>query len=219
MAHEPVQHIARVLPHRFHEHERRVVSHPRVPERREPAYRHAGADDDRRQPDRFERRCAEPLGNETAEEQTEHDRLKAQRREERRKRKEERRAAQRRGRSGVRTKFLIESLRSEMVLLQQLNAKLRRIVAVRLPGQSEEIFRYACRPDPVVVQGSAESLADSFPGLDVDSLGEEEDEDSSDDNDDGADKCGNAKEDSTEEQGSGTVDRDFTGDATSGGDD
>ena len=46
--------------------------------------------------------------------------------------------------SGVRTKFIVESLRMEMITLQRQNAKLRRIVAMRLPGRSDVIFKDCC---------------------------------------------------------------------------
>ena len=46
--------------------------------------------------------------------------------------------------SGVRTKFIVESLRMEMITLQRQNAKLRRIVAMRLPDRSDVIFKDCC---------------------------------------------------------------------------
>eukprot|EP00561_Arcocellulus_cornucervis_P006998 CAMPEP_0185817880 /NCGR_PEP_ID=MMETSP1322-20130828/19795_1 /TAXON_ID=265543 /ORGANISM="Minutocellus polymorphus, Strain RCC2270" /LENGTH=222 /DNA_ID=CAMNT_0028514953 /DNA_START=225 /DNA_END=893 /DNA_ORIENTATION=+ len=46
--------------------------------------------------------------------------------------------------SGVRLKFIVESLRMEMIHLQQQNAKLRRIVAMRLPDRSDDIFDACC---------------------------------------------------------------------------
>lgn len=46
--------------------------------------------------------------------------------------------------SGVRTKFIVESLRMEMITLQRQNAKLRRIVAMRLPDRSDVIFEDCC---------------------------------------------------------------------------
>ena len=74
-------------------------------------------------------------------------------------------------RSGVRTKFLIESLRWEMILTQQENVKLRKVVAMRLPEHADTILRDCCRPPP-----SYDWLAHSFTDFGVHDDEEEEEE-------------------------------------------
>ena len=60
--------------------------------------------------------------------------------------------------SGVRTKFIVESLRMEMITLQRQNAKLRRIVAMRLPDRSDVIFEDCCS----VSASAAVAVRESF---------------------------------------------------------
>ena len=61
-------------------------------------------------------------------------------------------------RSGVRTKFMVESLRMEMITLQRQNAKLRRIVATRLPERSEVIFADCCSVSAAAAVAARESF-------------------------------------------------------------
>ena len=60
--------------------------------------------------------------------------------------------------SGVRTKFIVESLRMEMITLQRQNAKLRRIVAMRLPDRSDVIFEDCCSVSASAAVAARESF-------------------------------------------------------------
>lgn len=75
--------------------------------------------------------------------------------------------------SGVRTKFLIESLRGEMYELQEENTRLRSIISTKLPHIADEIFAKCCRPRIEI--HSVDQLAEVFPEMSVIGDGEGED--------------------------------------------
>ena len=86
-------------------------------------------------------------------------------------------------RSGVRTKFMVESLRMEMITLQRQNAKLRRIVAMRLPDRSDVIFEDCCSVSASAAVAARESfmqrMAEELASLGING----DDSDDSDDDD------------------------------------
>ena len=85
--------------------------------------------------------------------------------------------------SGVRTKFIVESLRMEMIALQRQNAKLRRIVAMRLPDRSDVIFEECCSVSASTAVAARESfikkMAEEMANLDI--SGDDSDEGDDDD--------------------------------------
>ena len=85
--------------------------------------------------------------------------------------------------SGVRTKFIVESLRMEMITLQRQNAKLRRIVAMRLPDRSDVIFEDCCSVSASAAVAARESfiqrMAEELANLGISG----DDSDDSDDDD------------------------------------
>lgn len=85
--------------------------------------------------------------------------------------------------SGVRTKFIVESLRMEMIALQRQNAKLRRIVAMRLPDRSDVIFEDCCSVSASAAVAARESfikkMAEEMANLGI--IGDDSDDDGDDD--------------------------------------
>ena len=88
--------------------------------------------------------------------------------------------------SGVRVKFIVESLRMEMIQLQQQNAKLRRIVATRLPDRSDGIFDACCSVSASKAVAARESfvkkMAEALANLGV-GIGDDDHDDDDDDDD------------------------------------
>ena len=80
--------------------------------------------------------------------------------------------------SGVRTKFLLESLRQDYYTLQDENSHLRSIIYERLPNIADVIIAECCPPRKKV--SSIDELGDMMPNMTI----EEGDEDEEDDNDD-----------------------------------
>lgn len=78
--------------------------------------------------------------------------VESQKLEARQKRKDKKKKKKR---SGVRTKYLLESLRSELEELQRENAELRRIVVERLPVKADAIFQQ-CRPETLTPSSEEE---------------------------------------------------------------
>jgi len=79
--------------------------------------------------------------------------------------------------SGVRVKFIVESLRMEMINLQRHNAKLRRIVAMRLPHASEAIFEKCCSVSASNAAAARASFVQRM-ALELANLGVDDDDDS-----------------------------------------
>mmetsp|Transcript_23917 Transcript_23917/g.68707 ORF Transcript_23917/g.68707 Transcript_23917/m.68707 type:complete len:260 (-) Transcript_23917:84-863(-) len=85
--------------------------------------------------------------------------------------------------SGVRVKFIVESLRMEMIHLQQQNAKLRRIVAMRLPDRSDAIFEDCCSVSAAKAVAARESFVQKMT-QELTNLGVGNDDDDDDDEED-----------------------------------
>eukprot|EP00542_Grammatophora_oceanica_P016562 CAMPEP_0194029576 /NCGR_PEP_ID=MMETSP0009_2-20130614/3263_1 /TAXON_ID=210454 /ORGANISM="Grammatophora oceanica, Strain CCMP 410" /LENGTH=130 /DNA_ID=CAMNT_0038669277 /DNA_START=269 /DNA_END=661 /DNA_ORIENTATION=+ len=79
--------------------------------------------------------------------------------------------------SGVRTKFLLESLRQDYYSLQDENAVLREIIESKLPNVADVIFQECCPPRKTV--SSIDELADMMPKSMTIAEGDEDDEDDS----------------------------------------
>lgn len=77
--------------------------------------------------------------------------------------------------SGVRTKFLLESLRQDYYSLQEENTKLREIIMERLPNAANAIIAECCPPRKKV--SSIDELGEMMPNMTI----EEGDEDEEDD--------------------------------------
>lgn len=77
--------------------------------------------------------------------------------------------------SGVRTKFLLESLRQDYYSLQDENNKLREIIMERLPSAANAIIAECCPPRKKV--SSIDELGQMMPNMTI----EEGDEDEEDD--------------------------------------
>jgi hypothetical protein len=77
--------------------------------------------------------------------------------------------------SGVRTKFLIESLRRDYYALRDENDRLREIVQTNLPKREADAILADCfdLTSPAVNVGSIDDLTDKMPGM---SIEEEDDE-------------------------------------------
>lgn len=77
--------------------------------------------------------------------------------------------------SGVRTKFLIESLRQDYYALRDENDRLREIVQTNLPRHAAEAILSDCfdLTSPSARVSSIDELADKMPGMQI----AEEDED------------------------------------------
>jgi hypothetical protein len=80
--------------------------------------------------------------------------------------------------SGVRTKFLLESLRQDYYTLQDENSHLRSIIYERLSNIADAIIAECCPPRKKV--SSIDELGDMMPNMTI----EEGDEDEEDDDDD-----------------------------------
>jgi hypothetical protein len=81
--------------------------------------------------------------------------------------------------SGVRTKFLIESLRQDYYALRDENDRLREIVSINLPKDAAEAILADCfdLTSPSANVSSIDDLAEKMPGMDIN----EEEADGSDD--------------------------------------
>jgi hypothetical protein len=77
--------------------------------------------------------------------------------------------------SGVRTKFLIESLRRDYYALRDENDRLREIVQTHLPKHAADAILADCfdLTSPAVNVGSIDDLTDKIPGM---SMGDDDDE-------------------------------------------
>ncbi|KAG7344084.1 hypothetical protein IV203_019618 [Nitzschia inconspicua] len=77
--------------------------------------------------------------------------------------------------SGVRTKFLIESLRRDYYALRDENDRLREIVQTRLPKRAADAILADCfdLTSPAVNVASIDDLTNKVPGM---SIAEEDDE-------------------------------------------
>ena len=78
--------------------------------------------------------------------------------------------------SGVRTKFLIESLRQDYYSLRDENDRLREIVQTHLPRRAGDAILADCfdLTSPSARVGSIDELANKMPGMNI---AEEEEED------------------------------------------
>jgi hypothetical protein len=75
--------------------------------------------------------------------------------------------------SGVRTKFLIESLRRDYYALRDENDRLREIVQTHLPKREADAILADCFDLTSPAVGSIDDLTDKMPGM---SIEEEDDE-------------------------------------------
>mmetsp|Transcript_2027 Transcript_2027/g.2847 ORF Transcript_2027/g.2847 Transcript_2027/m.2847 type:complete len:139 (+) Transcript_2027:149-565(+) len=82
----------------------------------------------------------------------------------------------RRHKSGVRTKFMIESLKGEYDELMQENDNLRQLIRDRLPQLAEIILNECCAPRKDVKD--VDQLSELLPGM---TIAEEDEEDEEDD--------------------------------------
>ena len=91
--------------------------------------------------------------------------------------------------SRVRVKFIVESLRMEMIQLQQQNAKLRRIVAMRLPDRSDGIFDACCSVSASKAVAARESfvkkMAEALANLGVGDIDNDDDDDDEEEEEEG----------------------------------
>eukprot|EP00538_Stauroneis_constricta_P001726 CAMPEP_0119545214 /NCGR_PEP_ID=MMETSP1352-20130426/9_1 /TAXON_ID=265584 /ORGANISM="Stauroneis constricta, Strain CCMP1120" /LENGTH=103 /DNA_ID=CAMNT_0007589733 /DNA_START=52 /DNA_END=363 /DNA_ORIENTATION=- len=80
--------------------------------------------------------------------------------------------------SGVRTKFLIESLRQDYYSLRDENDRLREIVQNYLPRDSAELILSDCfdLTSPSARVSSIDELAQQMPGMNIEEGDEEEEE-------------------------------------------
>ena len=95
--------------------------------------------------------------------------------ERRRSRKSKDKKSSRKKKSGVRTKFLIESLRQDYYSLRDENDRLRELVQTNLPRHTAEGILADCfdLSSPSAQVGSIDDLANKMPGMSVqDSDGE-----------------------------------------------
>ena len=76
--------------------------------------------------------------------------------------------------SGVRTKFLLESLRQDYYSLQDENTKLREIIMARLPNAANAIIAECCPPRKKVT--TIDELGEMMPHMTIDEGDEDEDE-------------------------------------------
>ena len=81
--------------------------------------------------------------------------------------------------SGIRTKFLLESLRQDYYSLQDENSTLREIIRTKLPNVADVIFTECCQPRVKV--SSIDELGAMMPTLTIDEEGEEDEEEDEDD--------------------------------------
>jgi hypothetical protein len=81
--------------------------------------------------------------------------------------------------SGVRTKFLIESLRQDYYALRDENDRLREIVQSNLPKGVAEAILADCfdLSSPSAKVSSIDDLAEKMPGMHIEEGDEEDDED------------------------------------------
>jgi hypothetical protein len=79
--------------------------------------------------------------------------------------------------SGVRTKFLLESLRQDYYSLQDENTKLREIIMARLPNAANAIIAECCPPRKKV--SSIDELGEMMPNMTIEE-GDEDEEDEED---------------------------------------
>jgi hypothetical protein len=77
--------------------------------------------------------------------------------------------------SGVRTKFLLESLRQDYYSLQDENTKLRDIIMERLPNAANAIISECCPPRKKV--SSIDELGEMMPNMTIAEEGDEDDDD------------------------------------------
>jgi hypothetical protein len=80
--------------------------------------------------------------------------------------------------SGVRTKFLIESLRQDYYSLRDENDRLREIVQINLPKDAAEAILADCfdLTSPSAKVSSIDDLAEKMPGMDINEEDEYDDE-------------------------------------------
>lgn len=81
--------------------------------------------------------------------------------------------------SGVRTKFLLESLRQDYYTLQDENSRLREIILSRLPNAADAIITECCPPRKKV--SSIDELGSMMPNMTIEEGDEDEDDDDDDD--------------------------------------
>lgn len=81
--------------------------------------------------------------------------------------------------SGVRTKFLLESLRQDYYTLQDENSQLRSIIYERLSNIADAIIAECCPPRKKV--SSIDELGDMMPNMTIEEGDEEEEDDDEDD--------------------------------------
>ena len=77
--------------------------------------------------------------------------------------------------SGVRTKFLLESLRQDYYTLQEENNRLREIIMSRLPNAANAIIAECCPPRKKV--SSIDELGEMMPSMTIDEVDEEDEDD------------------------------------------
>jgi hypothetical protein len=77
--------------------------------------------------------------------------------------------------SGVRTKFLLESLRQDYYTLQDENNRLRDIILSRLPNAANAILAECCPPRKKV--SSIDELGAMMPNMTIEEGDEEEEDD------------------------------------------
>jgi hypothetical protein len=77
--------------------------------------------------------------------------------------------------SGVRTKFLLESLRQDYYALQDENTKLRDIIMARLPNAANAIIAECCPPRKKV--STIDELGEMMPHMTIDEGDEDEEDD------------------------------------------
>ena len=97
----------------------------------------------------------------------------------RRSRKSKDKKDKKKKKSGVRTKFLIESLRQDYYALRDENDRLREIVQTSLPKQAAEAILADCfdLTSPSAKVSSIDDLAEKMPGMHIAEEDEEDDED------------------------------------------
>lgn len=88
--------------------------------------------------------------------------------------KDKKRKDKKQKKSGVRTKFLLESLRQDYYSLQEENEQLREIIRSKLPGVADVIIAECCPPRKKV--SSIDELGQMMPNMKIDEGDEEEEE-------------------------------------------
>jgi hypothetical protein len=89
--------------------------------------------------------------------------------DERRKKSRDKKDKKKKNKSGVRTKFLIESLRQDYYSLRDENDRLREIVQTNLPKSAAEAILADCfdLTSPSAKVSSIDDLAEKVPGMHI----------------------------------------------------